>query len=185
VDGWCHTGDVGMWDDKGRLIIIDRVKNLFKLAQGEYIAPEKIENIVRNYSSFVSKYSSQLNMQYAKHDMVAQAFVYGNSLKAALVGIIVPEKEKLEKWAAEKQMNQTFEELCKMDEVNKHYLKQLNDHGKENGLKGFENVKAIFLEATLFSVENNILTPTFKLKRNIAGEVYKSKIEELYSTVKD
>ena len=67
--GWCHTGDIGQWDDQGRLIIIDRVKNIFKLAQGEYIAPERIETI------------------YQKHELIAQAFVYGDSLQATLVAI--------------------------------------------------------------------------------------------------
>ena len=79
-DGWLHTGDVGMWDNKGRLVVIDRVKNIFKLAQGEYIAPERIENV------------------YAKHDAVAQAFVHGDSLQSALVGVIVPDHDVIHRY---------------------------------------------------------------------------------------
>ncbi len=69
-DGWCHSGDVGQWDAQGRLQVIDRVKNMFKLAQGEYVAAERIETIL------------------TKHELVAQVFVYGDSLKATLVGIV-------------------------------------------------------------------------------------------------
>lgn len=61
--GWHHTGDVGMWLPNGTLKIIDRRKHIFKLSQGEYIVPEKIEAI------------------YVKCQYVLQCFVYGESLK--------------------------------------------------------------------------------------------------------
>lgn len=62
-EGWHHTGDVGMWLPNGTLRIIDRRKHIFKLSQGEYIVPEKIENI------------------YTLSQYVNQVFVYGESLK--------------------------------------------------------------------------------------------------------
>ncbi|RIA90730.1 hypothetical protein C1645_823030 [Glomus cerebriforme] len=165
-DGWCHSGDIGKWDDQGRLVIIDRLKNIFKLAQGEYIAPEKIENI------------------YCKHELVSQAFVYGDSLQAALVGIIVPDDSTLMKWAKENDLeDKSFEELCKDAKVKKHLLQTLIKYGKENELKGFENIKNIYLIHEPFSIQNDLLTPTFKLKRHQAKLTFQKEIEELYAEI--
>jgi len=165
-DGWCHTGDVGQWDSEGRLCIIDRVKNIFKLAQGEYIAPERIEGV------------------YQKHELVAQAFVHGDSLQATLVAVIVPDEIELKRWAAKNNLgDKSFAELCRNEDVKKHILQQIVAFGKANDLKGFENVKNIHLESELWSVENDLFTPTFKLKRHPVKAKYQKQIDAMYAEI--
>lgn len=83
-DGWLSTGDVGIVFPNGAIRIVDRAKNIFKLCQGEYIAPEKLENA------------------YIQCPLIQFIFVYGDSLQAYLLAIIVPEPELAKKWAAEK-----------------------------------------------------------------------------------
>ncbi|KAI7897488.1 uncharacterized protein BX663DRAFT_444996 [Cokeromyces recurvatus] len=168
AEGWLHTGDIGMLDDANRLAIIDRVKNIFKLSQGEYIAPEKIESI------------------YQKHHLIAQAFVYGDSKQSQLVGIFVPDKETLLPWAANQQadfINKTYEELCASPNMTEAILKEINTFGKESQLKGFEQVKALYLTPHEFSIKNELLTPTFKLKREVVRNLYFEKITEMYQVL--
>ncbi|KAF9394054.1 hypothetical protein CPC16_000299 [Podila verticillata] len=165
-DGWASTGDVGQWDALGRMVVIDRVKNIFKLAQGEYIAPEKIEAVL------------------AKHYLVAQIFVYGHSLKSTLVGIVVPDAETLKVWAESNGLaGKSFEELCALPKVKETLQKELSSFGRENDLKGFEIVKSITVISEAFSIENDLLTPTFKLKRHQAKEKYEAEIERMYSEI--
>jgi long-chain acyl-CoA synthetase len=121
--------------------------SIFKLAQGEYIAPEKIEIV------------------YAKHEIVTQAFVYGDSLQSTLVAIIIPDEVPFVAWAAANGFpGKSFKDLCADPAVRKSVQKVLEGYGRQNNLKGFENVKAVFLDTEPFTAENGILTPTFKLK---------------------
>ncbi|KAK3598870.1 hypothetical protein CHS0354_008618 [Potamilus streckersoni] len=161
-DGWLHTGDIGMWLPNGTLKIIDRKKNIFKLAQGEYIAAEKIENT------------------YMRSLFVAQCFVEGDSLQPCIMGVIVPDEEVLLKWAGENRLTKDFRQLCASENVKSMILADILQTGKTAKLKGFEQVKDIILHPELFSVENGLLTPTFKNKRPQLRTTFKSQIENLY-----
>ncbi|NWH81730.1 ACSL1 ligase, partial [Piaya cayana] len=165
-DGWLHTGDIGKWLPNGTLKIIDRKKHIFKLAQGEYIAPEKIENV------------------YLRCEALAQVFVHGESLQAFLIAIVVPDPETLRGWAKKKGFEGSYEELCKNKDLKKHILEDMIRIGKESGLKSFEQVKDIFMHTEMFSIENGLLTPTLKAKRPELRKCFQSQIDELYANAK-
>ncbi|TRZ23195.1 hypothetical protein HGM15179_003896 [Zosterops borbonicus] len=166
-DGWLHTGDIGKWLPNGTLKIIDRKKHIFKLAQGEYIAPEKIENV------------------YLRCEVVAQVFVHGESLQAFLVGVVVPDPDTLHNWAKKKGLEgSSYQELCRNKDVKKHILEDMVRIGKESGLKSFEQVKDIVLHTEMFSIENGLLTPTLKAKRPELRKYFQSQINELYANAK-
>uniref|UniRef100_A0A8C2HWH5 Long-chain-fatty-acid--CoA ligase n=1 Tax=Cyprinus carpio TaxID=7962 RepID=A0A8C2HWH5_CYPCA len=126
-DGWLHTGDIGKWLPSGVLKIIDRKKNIFKLAQGEYIAPEKIENV------------------YIQSAQVAQVFVHGDSLQSSLVAIVVPDPEVLPGFAEKLGVKGSLEELCRNQEIKKAIISDLNKLGREAGLKSFEQVSTFMI----------------------------------------
>ncbi|KAK1888130.1 Long-chain-fatty-acid--CoA ligase 1 [Dissostichus eleginoides] len=167
ADGWLHTGDVGKWLPNGTLKIVDRKKHIFKLAQGEYIAPEKIENV------------------YMRSDAVAQVFVHGDSLQACLVAVVVPDPDFLSGWTKRTLgLEGSFQELCGRAEVKAAIFEDMMRLGKEGGLKSFEQVKSIYVHTELFSIENGLLTPTLKAKRNEQRQYFRSQIDELYSGIK-
>jgi long-chain acyl-CoA synthetase len=103
ADGWFHTGDIGVFEDVGKdgmaLRIIDRKKNIFKLAQGEYVAAEKIE------------------ATYGKDPLVDQVWVYGNSFESSLVGVVVPNPDQLTALAAKVGVSGDRAALCKDPKV--------------------------------------------------------------------
>lgn len=197
ADGWLHTGDVGLFTPSGALKIIDRKKNIFKLsqvgavlslcpppsrwrrrrltrdmaspppqphAQGEYVAAEKVEGV------------------YLRSPFVAQLFVHGDSLQSCVVGIAVPEEEYLTKWAREQGIEGDIATLCSKPEVKDAIMADLEVQAKEGKLRGFEKVKALHLDPEPWSVENGLLTPTFKLKRNVARKHYAEQIDAMYAS---
>ncbi|XP_066499414.1 long-chain-fatty-acid--CoA ligase 1 [Hoplias malabaricus] len=163
-DGWLHTGDVGQWLPNGTLRIIDRKKHIFKLSQGEYIAPEKIENV------------------YSRSVPVLQVFVHGDSLQSFLVGVVVPDPEVFANWAKDRGFVGSYAELCQNPDVKKAVLRDMTAVGKEAGLKSFEQVKDLYLHPEMFSISNGLLTPTLKSRRVDLRRVFSEQIQLMYST---
>ncbi|VAI29830.1 unnamed protein product [Triticum turgidum subsp. durum] len=167
-DGWLHTGDIGLWLPGGRLKIIDRKKNIFKLAQGEYIAPEKIENV------------------YAKCKFIAQCFIYGDSFNSFLVAIVAVEPDVLKAWAASEGIqSEDLRQLCADPRAKAAVLADMDSIGKEAQLRGFEFAKAVTLVAEPFTVENGLLTPTFKVKRPQAKAYFAKELADMYAQLRD
>lgn len=160
--GWHHTGDIGMWLPNGTLKIIDRKKHIFKLAQGEYIVPDKIE------------------MVYARSQYVHQVFVHGESLKSCVVAVVVPDVDVIKCWATEHNIPGTLSVLCNNSQVKQLILDDMLAWGKEAGLKYYEQVKDIYLHPDPFSVQNHLLTPTLKSKRPQLKAYFKPQIEDMY-----
>ncbi|KAH0634998.1 hypothetical protein KY284_037784 [Solanum tuberosum] len=180
-DGWLHTGDIGVWLPGGRLKIIDRSvaacrkslsfsicwqeeKYFFKLAQGEYVAPEKIENV------------------YAKSKYVAQCFIHGESLNSSLVAIVCVDPDMFKAWAINEGIkNKDVKQLCADPRAKAAILKDMDTVGKEAQLRGFEFAKAITLVLEPFTLENNLLTPTYKIKRPQARTYFAKEIADMYA----
>jgi len=165
-NGWLHTGDVCVLLPNGSVKIIDRAKNMFKLAQGEYVSPEKIEQV------------------YQQGLLISQVFCFGYSTKPQLVGIIVPDVELSIKWAARNgKEGIKMKDLCEVKEFQNAILQEGDSVASKAQLKGFEKLKAVKLWPFAFSVENDLLTPTMKLKRHQARKYFQSEIDILYEAL--
>lgn len=170
-EGWFYTGDIARIDaSNGRLYIIDRVKNFFKLAQGEYITPEKIEN---NYlSSF---------------PLVQQLYVHGDSLQTFLLAVVGVEPDSIKKWL-ETKCNINQSELSSNDAIIEYINKKenkakfLGEMNKSTGgsLQGYEKVHNVYIDIEPLTIETNVLTPTLKIRRPIASKFFRSEFDRLY-----
>ena len=164
AQAWLHTGDVAMLMKNGTLRIIDRKKNIYKLSQGEYVAPEKIENV------------------YVKSRFVAMAFVYGDSMRDYNVAIIVPDREALLDLANDLGIKEDWESLCSNKTIISAVQNDIKAIGAEAGLNSIEQVKKIHLHGKDITPDSGLLTPTLKIKRYDMKNFFNLQINQLYST---
>lgn len=166
-DGWLHSGDIGEWLPNGTLKLVDRKKHIFKLSQGEYIAPEKIETV------------------YTQCPLVHQVYVYGESTRSYLVAVVVPEEGPLRKWTETNGVEGDMNTLCQNEAVNRVIYDEIIAEGKKEQLKSFEQVKLIALHPEQFSVDNGLLTPTLKFRRSQIKKHFLDTFNELYSHLQE
>ena len=166
-DGWFSTGDIGMLMPDGNLRIIDRKKNLFKLAQGEYVAAEKIESV------------------YKSCNRISNIYVHGDSTETYLVALVFPDEENVNITDPSSGKKMKLVEILKNEKLNKklayEVLKEMHAAAKKEKLRGFEVVKKIVLLGEDFTVENGLLTPSFKLKRHVAAQTFSGAIKGMYA----
>jgi long-chain acyl-CoA synthetase len=160
ADGYYHTGDVGYIDTDGHFYITDRIKDLFKLSNGKYVAPLQVESLLK------------------QSPLVAQAIVVGSGRKQ-VGALIVPDWDALKdemkdrgEWA-----DRTREELCE----DPHFIKRVQQDAVDlsRELSDYERVKRVYLLPREFSIDKGEMTPTLKIKRNVIDEKYSEAIDEI------
>jgi len=170
-DGWFMTGDICSVDELGRFSIIDRRKNVLKLAQGEYLSPERIEGV----------YLSSLTY-------LAQAFVHGDSAQTFLVAIFGVQPDTFAAFASKilgREILPTdlaaIKAAASEPKIKAAVLKDLDKAGRRKKFAGYERVRNIHLELEPFTIDNELLTPTLKLKRPVAAKKYRDVLDRLYA----
>jgi long-chain acyl-CoA synthetase len=158
---WLHTGDIGYQDEDGFLYITDRKKDLIKTSGGKYIAPQPIENSIKQ-SRFVN-----------------QVMVIGDGRKFP-VALVVPQMDALKSYAENKGIAYRDPvELLAHPQIISLMERQVDKFTPE--LAHYEKVKAVALLARELTIENGELTPTLKIRRRIVEEKYQTLIDRLYA----
>jgi len=160
-EGFYHTGDVGYEDADGHFYITDRIKDLFKLSNGKYVAPLQVESLLK------------------QSPLVSQPVVVGSGRKQT-GALIVPDWDALKEILKEEGIADgggTREELCENPYVIKRVQREAVELTRE--LSDYERVKRIYLLPREFSIDKGEMTPTLKIKRNVIDEKYEEAIDEI------
>jgi long-chain acyl-CoA synthetase len=160
ADGFYHTGDVGYEDKDGHFYVTDRLKDLFKLSNGKYVAPLQVESLLK------------------QSPLISQPVVVGSGRKQ-VGALIVPDWEALKEVLKDEDIaaEGTREELCENPLVVKRVQREAIELTRE--LSDYERVKRIYLLPREFSIDKGEMTPTLKIKRGIIDEKYGEAIDEI------
>jgi long-chain acyl-CoA synthetase len=159
---WIRTGDIGKYDN-GYLRIVDRLRSIFKLSQGEFVAAEMV------------------TQAYEECKFIAQLFVYGDSTKTYLVAVVIPRAEVVADFLGRPRITEhEFAEACRSEALRQAIMEEMNAVASAKHLFDFQCVKAIHVDAYTWTPENDLLTPTFKIRRRALADHYRTQIEELY-----
>jgi len=164
-DGWFHTGDQGRFDAGGNLAITGRIKELIVTSYGKKVAPVPIE------------------AEIIKSPYIDQVLLYGDS-KKFITALVVPQREMIERYAQENGVAAgDYTELLARREIRDLIAAEIERASAE--LAPFEKARAFELLAEGFTVANELLTPTLKLRRQRIVERYRDAIDALYAACKD
>jgi long-chain acyl-CoA synthetase len=158
-DGWLHTGDVGHLDAAGRIVITDRKKDLIVSDKGDNVSPQKVEGM--------------LTLQ----PEIFQAMVAGDR-RPYLVGLIVPDPEWLMDWSVANDVKPDCATMCGDPAVQRAIMTAVDRVNAE--LSVTEKVRRVRLTADAFTVNNEMLTPSMKIRRHKIREVYGERLDALY-----
>jgi long-chain acyl-CoA synthetase len=160
INGWLHTGDIGVLEDGKFLRITDRKKELFKTSGGKYVAPSAIENKLKE-----SRFIEQVMVVGAEQKFVG--------------ALIVPSFTQLEEWCRQQGIDRSSHEaMIQNPAVIQFYKSLVNDFNQE--FNHVEQIKKFELLPTEWSIETGELTPKMSIKRKIIAEKYKTYIDKIY-----
>ncbi len=163
IDGWLHTGDIGVFDADGFLMITDRKKHLFKTSAGKYIAPTPIEN-----TFLASKFIDQ--------------FIVIGDRRMFLSALVVPDFEALKEYADSNKIPYASEEdLTKNDKIYKLLEQDMNQLQKK--LANYERIRRFSVLYKPFTIESGEITPSLKIRRKAIESNYGELIDEMYESM--
>ena len=162
IDGWFYTGDVGELDSDNYLKITDRKKDIIVTAGGKNIAPQHLENLLK-----MDKY-------------ITEAMLYGDR-KKFISALLVPDFEKVEEYALKNDILFTdVKGLLENPEIRALLGRRIDKVQLENSIPGYEQVKKFVILSSEFTMDNNEVTPTLKLKRKIITAKFQQELDALY-----